>query len=183
MGIEFSNFENAAGMQNANNGVFARFYDRVVKTGELKENGMPVFESKLYIEIKIRDERDVFDQPAGADHIRRFEKEYQRYKNEKKELEKGTPLNQFALLSLEQIESCRFHGIFTIEALAKLEWEKAKSLELEKEKQLAITFLNFAKDNRDISTFVKKEKMYIDKIKRLEEELKRIKANDNVKIS
>jgi len=179
MGIEFSNFENAVSRQRENSGVFARFYDKVVRTGNIKANGLPEFETKLYIEIKIRDERDVFDQPASANHIERFSAEYNRYLREKKEAEKGTPLSQFAFLSPGQIESCKFRGIFSVEALAEMNDNKAAQLDLMEEKKLANAFLEVSKNNQNIATFIKKEKMYLEKIEILKKELEHLRANDN----
>ena len=179
MGFDFSNFENAVLQQRQNSGVFARFYDKAVRTGNIKANGLPEFETKLYIEIKIKDERDVFDQPASVEHIERFSGEYNRYLKEKKEAGKGTPLNQFAFLSEEQIECCKFRGIFSVEVLAALEDKKAEELDLTEEKKLANAFLEVSKNNRQIVNFTKKEKMYLEQIETLKKELESLRANDN----
>ena len=179
MGIEFSHFENAVSRQSENSGVFARFYDKAVKTGNIKPNGLPEFETKLYVEIKIRDERDVFDQPASVEHIERFSAEYNRYLKEKQEMGQGTPLNQFAFLSVEQIETCRLRGIFSVEALAAMDDKKANALDLNDAKEAAGVFLEMSKNNQSIDQFMKKERMYLEKINALTQELKRLKANDN----
>ena len=179
MGIDFANFENS--VANQNKGVFARFYDKFVRTGNIKSNGLPEFETKLYIEIKVRDERDIFDQPASAEHIERFSAEYNRYLKEKKEAAKGTPLTEFAFLSLEQIESCKLRGIFSVEALAGLDEKKATALDLAEEKKQAKVFLDISKNNQNISSLIKKEKMYLEQIDALKRELESLKANDNDK--
>ena len=140
MNVEFLNFQNMATNQNMNNGVFARFYDKAVKTGNMKKNGLPEFENKLYIEIKVRDERDVFDQPATTEHIKRFAVEYSRYLNEKKEKREGTPLELFAFLTPAQIESCHFRGVFSVESLAKMSEEQARNLCLQEEKYSIIVY-------------------------------------------
>ena len=59
--------------------VFARFYDRAVKTDAVDENGLPVYEKVLYCEIRIKDNRDIYDQPATEDKIRLYPNEYDFY--------------------------------------------------------------------------------------------------------
>lgn len=179
MGFDFSNFENAVSPQRQNSGVFARFYDKQVRTGQIKPNGLPEFETKLYIEIKIKDERDVFDQPASVEHIERFGAEYNRYLKEKKEILKGTPLHQFAFLSPDQIECCRLRGVYTVEVLAELNNEAAEQLDLTEEKTLAKTFLEVSKNNKNIASLIKKEKVYLTQIETLKKELNALRANDN----
>lgn len=179
MGIEFSHFENAVSRQSENSGVFARFYDKPVQTGNIKKNGLPEFKTKLYVEIKVRDERDVFDQPAGVEHIERFSAEYNKYLRQKQETGKGTPLTLFAFLDAGQIECCHLRGIFSVEDLAALEDKKADMLGLKDEKKSACLFLEAAKNNFSIASFEQKEKYYLEQINILSEELKRLKANDN----
>ncbi len=179
MGIEFLNFENTTLLQNKNKGVFARFYDKPIRTGNIKENGLPEFENRLYVEIKIKDERDVFDQPANMQHIARFPAEYNRYLHEKKEALNGTPLNQFAFLDLEKIEACKIRGIFSVEALAQLSDEVAQQLDLCEEKKSAKAFLDISKNNQNISAFLQKEKMYLEKIEELQKEIEALRAADN----
>lgn len=177
MSVEFLNFQDMAINQNENRGVFARFYDKSVKTGNIKKNGMPEFANKLYIEIRIKDERDVFDQPATAEHIKRFAVEYNKYLSEKKEIGRGTPLSSFAFLSAEQIESCKFRNIFSVEALAALDDEKAKELDLNMEKKLAADFLKASKNNQVLFENMKKERKYLEEIRALKEEIERLKTN------
>lgn len=177
MSIEFYNFQNALVNQNANNGVFARFYDKAVKTGNILKNGLPEFEKKLYIEIRIRDERDVFDQPATVNHINRFATEYNRYLNQKEKLKKGTPLEMFAFLSAEQIESCHFRGIYCVEDLATLTDESARNLNISEEKKLAADFLKASKNNYNLQLWKKKEKEYLNEIQCLKNEIERLKNN------
>ncbi len=131
--------------QNKNHlddGVAARFYDRAVKTGELDCNGIPKFNIVCYCEIRIKDNTtEIFDQPATPDKIKRFPVEYARYQLSKKQVKDGNPLENFAFLSLSEIESCKYHGIFTLEALAELSDERVHSLNLSKERQIARNFL------------------------------------------
>lgn len=179
MDIDFSTFQTMINNSKTESGVFARFYDRAVSTGDISENGLPVFKETMYVEIRVRDQSDVFDQPADESHVRRFPVEYNRYLLEKKESEKGTPLAQFAFLTVSQLESCKYRGIFTVERLAELEDTKAKDIGLVKEKELAIKFLEVSKNNAVINDFSKKEKKYQAEIKKLKAEIEQLKASAN----
>lgn len=177
MSVEFSMFQSAVAPQNRNNGVFARFYDRYVKTGQMLKNGLPEYQSKLYVEIKVKDQYDVFDQPAEAQHIERFRESYEKYLREKEELKDGTPLSMFAFLDQSQIESCRFRGIYTVEKLGALNEADAQKLGLLKEKKLALKFLRSSKNNLSVWEEQNKEDFYISEIQRLKDEISELKKN------
>ena len=111
--------------------VFARFYDRPVKTDKIGKNGMPVIENRTFVEIKMTNNTtEVYDQPATEDKVRRFPVEYQRYKLAQKQSAEGTPLEMFAFLDAAEIESLKMRGIFTVEALAALGKETAEKLDI-----------------------------------------------------
>lgn len=175
MEFEFSSFQNVLAPQNQNNGVVARFYDKYVQTEKFAQNGLPVFEKKLYVEIKVKDQYDVFDQPATEDHVKRFEVQYQNYLQSLKQEKKGTPLSMFAFLNAEQIACCRFRNIFTVEALAQLDEANARALNLENEKDLALDFLRISKNNKALFEMKKKQKEYLAEIENLKQEIERLK--------
>lgn len=150
--------------QRSENNVFAKFHNKWVKTGKIKDNGLPEFVEKLYIEIKIKGNTDVSDRPAEETDLMRFPREYAYFKNKEEKLKQGTPLNQFAFLTAPEIEECDNKGILTVEDLAGLTDEQAKSINMVQAKELAIKFLQMAKDNKVIADF--------------EEEIKRLKAEN-----
>jgi hypothetical protein len=174
--MDFAMFQNMIDNSKREEGVVARFYDRPIKSSEIGNNGLPMFIDKTFVEIRVKDNADVFNQPASEEYIRRFPVEYNRYLLEKKQITEGTPLNMFAFLTAAQFETCKSRGIFTVEVLAGIEDERAKALNLEQEKALAVKFMEGAKGNKAIAEFAKKEKEYKAKIKKLEEEIKALKA-------
>lgn len=173
---DFAMFQNMLNNQQQEKDVFATFYDKIVKTSAVGENGMPIFKTVLYIKIEVKNNRDVFDQPAGQEYIRRFPVEYNRYLISKKERENGTPLAQFAFLNTAQIEECEHYGIFTVERLAELTDEQAGSINIIDERDAAKRFLDFAKNNAAIAEFNKKEKAYKAQIKELQAQIKELQA-------
>ena len=161
--------------QNKNHiddGVSARFYDRAIKTGELDSNGIPKFSVVCYCEIRIKDNTtEVFDQPATPDKIERFPVEYARYQLSRKQVKDGTPLEEFAFLSLSEIESCKYRGIFTLEALAELSDEHARSLNLSKEKDIAAHFLENNRRLKNLADIATMQKDYEQQISELKQQI------------
>ncbi len=175
MDMDFATFQNLIDDEKRDNKTWARFYDKCVRTGNMNKNGMPEFKTTTYIEIRNQDNHDIYDQPAGEEYQKRFPREYARYLLEKKQLVDGTPLDQFAFVTKEQLASCHFRGIFTVETLAALEADKAKSIGLVEEVEKAKKFLAMSKNNAAIDEFAKKEAAYKLEIAKLKEEIENLK--------
>lgn len=169
--IDFAAFQGMLS-QKEETGVFARFYDRSVKTEKTDKNGLPVFDDVCYVRIQIKDNNtDIFDQPADEEKKRRFPVEFNRYLLSKKQIESGTPLEQFAFLTGAQIDTLKYRGIFTVEALSSLTEAQAQDLNVSKERELGIKFAEMAKNNAGLDVFQKKEDELVAKISSLENEL------------
>lgn len=173
--FDFAIFDNYLNNRK-DSGVFARFYNKFVKTGNMLDNGMPEYKERLYVEIKVRGDADVTDRPADEMDIRRFPQEYNLFLAKKEKMKYGTPLNQFAFLSVPQLEACDKRGILTVEDLAKLNDEQAKELSLITERNCAVKFLEMAKNNAVIAKYEEEIKA----LKQENEALKdKIKAMEN----
>lgn len=167
---DFQLFQQVLSNTNTQKGVFARFYDRYVKTGRVQENGLPEFKCVTYLEIRIKDQYDMVDRPAQREDFERFAAQYASYMMKKERTKDGTPLNQFAFLSPAQIECCEIRGILTVEDLVALSDENALSLGLKEEKETASHFLKSSDKNKMISDFEKKIAALKSKNERLKEE-------------
>ena len=165
-----------ASKSNQNKDMVARFYDRSLKTSEVDENGLPIFKDVCFIEIRVKDSHDVFDQPASEDKKKRFPIEYNRYLLAKKQIKDGSPLEQFAFLTAAEIDRLKYRGIFTVEALAALGKEKAADLNLKNEHELAVRFLQNAQNNLALNKSLKIE---ADLKRQLKEKDNRIAALQN----
>lgn len=176
MDIDFAMFRQVADDRNDERNVAARFYDKAVKTDKTTANGLPVFKNVTYVEIRLKDNNtEVFNQPASPEKIRRFPKEYNLYLSAKKQVEEGTPLNQFAFLTASEIATCGSRGIFTVEALAGLDTDKVNSLGLENEHHLAELFLQAAKSADAVAEFARREADYLQQIEKLKDENNQLK--------
>ena len=167
--MDFSTFEKVIHSSNSEEGVVARFYDQAVKTSQITADGLPKFKLVCFCEIRIKDNNsEIYNQPATPDKIRRFPNEYARYKLAKKCIEDGTPLEQFAFLDVAEIEGLKLRGIYTVEHLSKLDALHAEELGVSKERELAIKFVDRAKNNLSLATWQKQENNYKKRIKDLE---------------
>lgn len=170
--MDYALFQQVIGQGESEKNVAARFYDKAVKTNEVAKNGLPVFKNVTYIEIRLKDNStEVFNQPATDEKIRRFPKEYALYQLSKKQVENGTPLEQFAFLTAAEIATCKSRGVFTVEALAGLDIDKVQSLGLQDEHVLAEMFLEKSNNNKMLDDFVKKEVEYERALEALREQL------------
>ncbi|MBQ9271114.1 MAG: hypothetical protein IJ218_02465 [Alphaproteobacteria bacterium] len=168
MDMDFALFRPVADNLNDERNVRARFYDKAVKTDKTTKNGLPIFKNVTYVEIRLKDNStEVFNQPASAEKIKRFPREYELYQAAKKQTATGTPLEQFAFLSAAELETCRNRGVFTVENLADLSAEKIQSLGLQNEQRLAKLFLQKARENNVIAAFAHKEEEYKATIEKL----------------
>lgn len=170
--MDYALFQQVIGQGESEKNVAARFYDKAVKTNEVAKNGLPVFKNVTYIEIRLKDNStEVFNQPATDEKIRRFPKEYALYQLSKKQVENGTPLEQFAFLTAAEIATCKSRGVFTVEALAGLDIDKVQSLGLQDEHVLAGMFLEKSNNNKMLDDFAKKEVEYERALEALREQL------------
>ena len=93
------------------NSLSVRFYDKSIKTDKLNDNGIPVFKSVCYCEIRIKDNTtEIYDQPATKDKIERFPIEYARYQMMKEKTIRGTALLQSHLSSNRR--DCKARSVF-----------------------------------------------------------------------
>ncbi|MBP5352536.1 MAG: hypothetical protein J6Y91_02070 [Alphaproteobacteria bacterium] len=173
MDMDFALFQQMAEQKMPDdNSVAARFYDKAVKTAEVNANGLPIFQNKTYVEIRLKDNNtEVFNQPATAEKIKRFPREYTLYQMAKKQVQQGTPLEQFAFLDAAEVATCKNRGVFTVEALAGLESEKVKTLGLDEEHKMAVLFLKNAKQNGALQKISQQEETYQNEITALKEKI------------
>ena len=182
--MDFATYQNLINQNKhrTEDNIVARFYDRNIKTTKLDEKGLPIFKTVCYCEIRIKDNTtEIFDQPSTTDKINRFPIEYARYQLSKKQTKSGTPLEQFAFLNVNEIETCKHHGIFTIESLAGLSPNHIKKLNLEVECLAARQFLKNAAKLKDAITLEKQIQEYKNKICELEAEISKLKKQHKEK--
>lgn len=104
--------------------LFVVFYMGVLKNEPKSiEAGRPIFDDVECIRIIVPgDKNNIIDRPARADDKRRFGKQYQLFKDGRKEDEQisGTRLTEWPFLTRAQCEEFRYLGIHTVEQLAEV---------------------------------------------------------------
>ena len=174
--MDLEMFEQVVRDNGKEEGVYARFYDKAVKTNRIDKAGFPVFETKTYVEIRLKDNTtEIFDQPAMPDKIKRFPREYALYKLQRKQVEEGTPLDQFAFLTASELASLKARGIFTVEALSDLSAEKAELLDVSAAREKARHFRQFNEQNEGKISFEEREKELLSQVTDLKKQLASLK--------
>ena len=153
--------------------VFAKFYDRMIKTEEINpKTGLPVFKEVCFVEIRIKNNStDVVDQPATQEKINRFMPQYQLYLQAKEKEKKGTSLSLFAFLTLDEQETLKSHGIFTLEEFVALPKSKVESLNLQEEHKKAKLFVKTHKNQAALSELTKENASLKQEIENLKQAL------------
>lgn len=183
--IDFSTFQSLLTKDRQSSGdVFVRFYDRVVKSDSVNEKtGMPIFKTRCFVQIRIKNNSsEIYDQPASDEKIQRYPVEYNRYLLNKKQVQEGTPLDQFSFLTVAQIEALKYYGIFSVEALAGLTQQKAQDLDILSEWQKAKNFLD-TEQLRVAFEKLKKDYALLEEENRLLKETKSLKKRQKDKSS
>ena len=85
-------------------------------------------------------------------------------------------LQQFAFLSLAEVDSLKSRGIFTVEALSEMDMARAENLGISREKELADKFMQQASGNKGLVAWQEAEDRYKTKIKKLEAEVRNLRA-------
>lgn len=108
--------------QNDNQGVYARFYlDAVKNEAKSAEEGRPIFEDKEFVEIiAAGNSTNIVVKPVRMNEIRRFPKEYAKFKDGERDQLVGTPLNEVPWMTKSMVEELNYLKVRTLEHLAVL---------------------------------------------------------------
>jgi len=102
-------------------GVFASFYDEAIKNEEESEKqGVPVFDERTFINIKIPNSVDDISRPIQEADKKRFPQSWQAYLTGKEPVESGFPLEEWPQLTVSELKVCHAVGVKTVEQLAAL---------------------------------------------------------------
>lgn len=102
-------------------GVLIEIYDRAIKDEQGSEDaGIPIFKSSLYIKKRVPNSRDVYDQPVkNTDHTK-YPDLFKIFEEGGSVSIEGTPLEEWALLSISDVETLKALNIYTVQNAAEL---------------------------------------------------------------
>jgi hypothetical protein len=106
---------------NPDSRLFVQFYSKPMQNAfRTQVEGRPIFEDIVFVKIYVPgDNTTVIDTPARDDHRARFPLHWAHYQNTHGgNLEAGTPLSAWPILSAAQVEELRAIKFFTIESVA-----------------------------------------------------------------
>lgn len=137
-----------ARQEEADRSLLVKFYPLPIQNDEKSVNeGRPIFDDVEMIEIRVRGTKDnIVVRPVRPDDAQRFRQAYRAYKDNMKAAESGTPLAQWPILTLSQVEELKYLGFTTVEHLAAAgDNVIAKVMGLQTLKTKALAFLEFSK--------------------------------------
>lgn len=84
------------------------------------EQGRPIFDDTEFVEIRVRGDRNnIINRPARDEDRRRFRDAYLSFKDQRKELDSGTPLSQWPIMSMSMVEELKYLGFHTVEQVSE----------------------------------------------------------------
>ena len=117
------------------------------------ESGRPMFLDEEYVRIMVPGDKDnVVIRPARDLDKQRFAKQYAAFQQGEGEIQEGTPLKAWPMMSRGQVEEMKFFGVYTVEQLADLaDVHVGKFMALGKLKQQAQAYIQAAKDTAPLT--------------------------------
>lgn len=111
-------------------GVIPKFYHKPIQDKvKTREKGHPVFKDVEYLELTIIGDRNTkIDTPVTAAHRLEYKPTYERFTAGEEALEDGMPLVEWNGATRSQVEELRYHNVFSVEQLAALPEETAKTV-------------------------------------------------------
>lgn len=145
---------NANKMSEMDKNLMVKFYLKPrIQKAESKRMGRPIYKDIEYIDMRVPGSRtNMVARPASPEDKARFPEHYARFqaRHETPELERGTPLNQYPLISSGQIEVLTFLNVKTVEELAGMnDGDAGQIMGGMTLKADAIRWLEMSKDHAD----------------------------------
>ena len=85
------------------------------------EAGRPIYKDTAYVMIMIPGDKDnIVRRPVRHNDKMRFPQQWAQYESGKEQVQDGTPLEHWPLLTRAQVEELKFFGVRTVEALSAM---------------------------------------------------------------
>lgn len=131
-----------------------RFYlDAVHNEDKSKEAGRPVYDEVVFIEKRVRGDRNnVVQRPARDGEERQYAEAYRAFRNNEEQAVSGTPLKEWPTIGVAMLKELQHMGFHTVEQLASAsDTVCGKFAGLQTFKQKAINYLAYAKEAAPIA--------------------------------
>lgn len=170
----------ASNMSEADKTLLVKFFlhPREDKAKSLKE-GRPIFKDVECIDIKTPGDRNGVARPATEADKKRFSEHYRRFKDRvSSDVNEGTPLSEWSLVSRSLCEELAFFHVKTVEQLANMaDTQAGKFMGLYALREKAKKWIEASKKDKplyDMSQKILEQKVEIDELKTMVSKLVRI---------
>jgi len=129
--------------------LYVVFYMRAVQSGgKSEQQGRPIFDDIPHVRIHVPgDKNSVIDVPVEEIHKRRFEKQWDKFQKGMEQSPEGTPVEQWPILTVGQVQELKYMNLFTVEQVADMsDLAAQRFLGGNELKRKATVFLAMAKD-------------------------------------
>lgn len=169
--------------------LLVKFYLKSVysPSATAENGGVPTHVEKEYVDIRVGGRHDPVIRPATYADKQRFPNHYSAFKNRMEAPSQGYPLAEWSVIPRSLVDMLSYHNIKTVEQLANVADGEASNIKgCGKYKQMAIAFLEKAKEEGRDNMLAEQLKERDDEIKALKEQMaiqneqiaKLIKANE-----
>lgn len=159
--------------------LLVKFYYHPLENKALSEReGRPIFEDRVYIDIRTPGERDAIRRPASSADIARFQEHYDAFMRRTEQPEEtGTLLSEWPLITRSQVEELAFFNCKTVEHLANMADSAAQNFRgIQSLKQRAKHWLEETKGKEELEKeFTKREAAMQETLDEYREELKSLR--------
>lgn len=138
----------------ADKNLAVRFYlDAIHNEEKSKEAGRPVYDEVVFIEKRVRGDRNnVVQRPARDGEERQFAEAYRAFRNNEDPAVSGTPLKEWPTIGVAMLKELQHMGFHTVEQLANAsDTVCGKFAGLQTFKQKAANYLAYAKEAAPIA--------------------------------
>lgn len=104
----------------ADENLAVRFYIHPLQDeDETAKQGRPIFRDTHMIEIRVRGDRNnIVNRPLRPEDKTRFASAWRAFENHEKQVDQGTPLREWPVMSTSMVEELKYLGFYTVEQLA-----------------------------------------------------------------
>ena len=100
--------------------LYAKFYNNAIEdSAETKKQGRPIYKDVAFLTIQAPGNKESkINRPVRQGDAERFPKQWAAFNNDEEQVQQGTPLEVWPVITRAQVEELRYFNVYTVEQLA-----------------------------------------------------------------